>query len=77
MPSFKAQDPLTKINLGTEDEPKTIKVSSLLAKGDRNWLIDLIKQYKDCFAWDNYEVPGLSLSTYCPLRKVSNPINSG
>ena len=40
------------MNLGTKDESKTIKVNGLLAKKDVNRLIDLIKQYKDCFAWD-------------------------
>ena len=37
-----------------------IKVNDLLADGDVNWLITLIKQYKDCFTWDNYEVPKFS-----------------
>ena len=31
-PSFKAQGPLVKINVGTKEKPKIIKVNSLLAK---------------------------------------------
>ena len=50
VPSFEAQDPLIEVNLGTDHDPKMIKANGLLAKGNRNWLIGLIKQYKDCFA---------------------------
>ena len=42
-PSFEAQDPLIKVNLGTEEESRTIKVSGLLTKEDRNRLVDLVK----------------------------------
>ena len=60
VPSFKAQDSLIEANLGMEEELKTTKGNGLLAKEDRNRLIDLIKQYKDYFSWNNCEVPGLS-----------------
>ena len=43
VPNFKAQDPLIKVNLGMEEEPKTIKVNGLLVKEDRNQLIKFIK----------------------------------
>ena len=35
------------------------KVSGLLAKRDKNWLIELIIKYKDCFPWDYHEMPRL------------------
>ena len=50
VPSFETQDPLIEVNLGTEEKPNIIKVSGLPAEEDRNRLIELIKQYKDCFA---------------------------
>ena len=34
--SFEAQDPLIKVNMRMEEEPKTIKVSGLLAEENRN-----------------------------------------
>ena len=72
VPSFEAHDPLIEVNLKTRNEPETIKVSGLLAKGDHNRLINVIKQYKDYFAWDNCEMPMLSRE----LVKASNPISS-
>ena len=48
--NFEAQDALIETNLETNDDSKIVKFSGLLAKGDKNWLIDLIKQYKDYFA---------------------------
>ena len=60
MPIFEAWDPLININLGIEEKPKMTKVSSLLVEEDRVRLVNLIKQYKDCFAWDNCEMYGFS-----------------
>ena len=57
MLNFAAQNPLVEVDLGIEGEPRIIKVSGLLAKEDEVWLIKLIKQYMDYFAWDNYNVP--------------------
>ena len=59
MPNFEAQDPLVEVNLGIEEEQRVIKVSSFLAKEDKAQLVNLIKQYMNCFIWDNYEVPSL------------------
>ena len=42
--------------MGIKDELKITKVSGLLVKEDRNWLINLIKRYIDCFSWDNCKV---------------------
>ena len=36
------------------------KVNGLLTREDRSQLIDLIKRYKDYFAWENHIVPRLS-----------------
>ena len=49
MPSFKAQDPLIKVNLRTEEDPRMTKVSDVFAKEDKVHLVNLIKQYKDSF----------------------------
>ena len=49
MPSFEAQDPLIKANLGIEEEPRMTKVSNLLSKEDKVWLVNLINRYEDYF----------------------------
>ena len=39
IPSFKAQDPLIEVNLGTVDEPRMTKISGLLSQGERDQLV--------------------------------------
>jgi len=48
-PSFEAQDPLKEVNLGTNTNVRLTKISSFSADNDESRLIQLIKQYKDCF----------------------------
>ena len=48
-PSFEAQDPLEEVNLGTNTNVRLTKISSFSADNDESRLIQLIKQYKDCF----------------------------
>ena len=55
----KVQDPLEEINLGTEKEPRVTYVSSLLKEEVKKELVTLLKEFKDCFAWDYTEMPGL------------------
>ena len=44
-PNFEAQNPLVEVNLGTEKEPITIKVSGLLLEESQSQLVQLIKKY--------------------------------
>ncbi|CAL9029903.1 unnamed protein product, partial [Prunus brigantina] len=56
------QDPLLEINVGTEAEPRPLFVSQLLDPGLAAEIIGLLHEYKDCFAWDYHEMPGLPRS---------------
>ncbi|KAH7835325.1 hypothetical protein Vadar_025065 [Vaccinium darrowii] len=47
------QDPLEEVNLGSEDHPKPIYVSQRLPEVVKNAYIDLLHEYKDCFAWES------------------------
>ena len=49
MHSFKAQDPIVEINLGSKEKLRMIDVSGLLLEEDKARLVDLIKRYKDYF----------------------------
>lgn len=60
LPNLEAQDPMVEVNPGTADKPRTTKISGLLAETKREQLTALITKYKDCFAWDYHEMPGLS-----------------
>jgi len=44
-------DDVTECNIGTEKEPKFIKLSSSLSKEQRIEYMDILKQFVDVFAW--------------------------
>ncbi|OMO99378.1 reverse transcriptase [Corchorus capsularis] len=54
------QDPLLEIDLGTDGKHRPPYISQLLAEEDKLRIVALLKEYKDCFAWDYDEMPGLS-----------------
>ncbi|CAL2238303.1 unnamed protein product [Prunus armeniaca] len=56
------QDPLLEINVRTEPEPRPLFVSQLLNPEFATEIIGLLREYKDCFAWDYHEMPGLPRS---------------
>ncbi|XP_051113707.1 uncharacterized protein LOC127239549 [Andrographis paniculata] len=72
-PAFQAQDPLEDFDLSTDESPRITKVSALLKSEDRAALVTLIKEYRDCFAWDYDEMPGLARE----LVEHRLPINAG
>ncbi|GKV01725.1 hypothetical protein SLEP1_g14266 [Rubroshorea leprosula] len=53
------QDPLEEINLGSESEPKVTFISGSLEPQTRDQIVRLLHEFKDCFAWDYSEMPGL------------------
>ena len=53
---------LVEINIGPRDRPRPTYVSAQLDTKYKQELIDLIKEFKDCFAWEYYEMPGLDRS---------------
>lgn len=46
------QDPLMEVNLGTQEEYRITYKSQVLEPGMRKQIIQLLKQYRDCFALD-------------------------
>ncbi|CAL8993663.1 unnamed protein product [Prunus brigantina] len=54
------QDPLLEINLGTEDNHRPIYIDGLMEPELRAKMEELLREFKDCFAWDYTEMPGLS-----------------
>ncbi|CAL2229159.1 unnamed protein product [Prunus armeniaca] len=56
----KVQDPLLEINLGTKDNHRPIYISGLMEQELRTKMEELLSEFKDCFAWDYTEMPGLS-----------------
>jgi hypothetical protein len=59
---FMLADKLEEIDIGDGDKPRPTFVNANLDSSFREQLIKLLKEYKDCFAWDYSEMPGLDHS---------------
>jgi len=56
---IRAQDPLEEVDLGDGSIKRPTYVSAKITAEFRNRIGELLKDYKDCFAWDYNEMPGL------------------
>jgi hypothetical protein len=59
---FMSADKLEEIDIGDGDKPRLTFISANLESSFRKELIELLEEYKDCFAWDYSEMPGLDRS---------------
>ena len=59
---FTSVDELEEIDIGSRDRPRPTYVSAKLNPKYKQELIDLLKEFKYCFAWEYYEMPGLDQS---------------
>nr|AAM22019.1 Putative polyprotein [Oryza sativa Japonica Group]AAP52695.1 retrotransposon protein, putative, unclassified [Oryza sativa Japonica Group] len=59
---FMSAGDLEEIDIGLGDRPRPTFISKNLSPEFRTKLIELLKEYRDCFAWEYYEMPGLSRS---------------
>ena len=59
---FTSADELEEIDIGPGDRPRPTYVSAKLDPKYKQELIDLLKEFKDCFALEYYEMPGLDRS---------------
>nr|AAM74265.1 Putative retroelement [Oryza sativa Japonica Group]AAP53658.1 retrotransposon protein, putative, unclassified [Oryza sativa Japonica Group] len=59
---FMSADELEEIDIGPGDRPRPTFIRKNLSPEFRTKLIELLKEFRDCFAWEYYEMPGLSRS---------------
>ena len=59
---FMLADELEEIDIGLGDRPRLMYVSAKLDPKYKQELIDLLKEFKDCFAWQYYKMPSLDRS---------------
>lgn len=59
---FMSADDLEEVDIGPGDRPRPTFISKTLSSEFRTKLIELLKEYRDCFAWEYFEMPGLSRS---------------
>ena len=58
---FTSADELEEIDIGPGDRPRPMYVSAKLNPKYKQELIDLLKEFKDCFAWEYCNTPGVWL----------------
>ena len=83
-PKMTAKKELEVINLSDNlDVSKSISISMSLSAEERKCLIDLLHEYKDVFAWDYDEMPGInpglvahSLNVEPGTRPVVQPVRT-
>ena len=59
---FTSADELEEIDIGPRDRHRLMYVSAKLDPKYKQELIDLLKEFKNCFAWEYYEMPSLDQS---------------
>ena len=59
---FTSVDMLEEIDIGDGDRPRLTFISTNLDPEYKQELKKLLKEYKDCFAWEYYEMSGLDRS---------------
>ncbi|PKI50771.1 hypothetical protein CRG98_028835 [Punica granatum] len=52
-------EPTEEINVGMEEEPRTLKIGTSLNPTQRAWMIDFLTRYQEVFAWSYADMPGL------------------
>ena len=69
-------DLMEEINLNIMEEPRVTYINSLLPTNLKKHIILLLQEFKDCFAWNYYEMPELdrSIVEHClPIRPEFHP----
>ena len=59
---FTSADDLEEVDIGPRDKPRLTFISKKLDPVLRKEMITLLKEYRDCLAWDYTEMPGLDRS---------------
>ena len=71
------KEPLETIDLGSEEDPKEVRIGASLYLDVKSRLIKLLKEYVDIFAWSYQDIPGLDtniVENYLPLKLECPPI---
>jgi len=74
---MKAQDPLEEVDIGDGSVKRPTYVSTKIPIEFRDQIVELLKEYKDCFAWDYDKMPALSrkmVELKLPIRPGKKPV---
>ena len=73
-------DILEEIDIENGDRPRPTFISANLDPKYKQELKNLLREFKDCFAWEYYEMPGLdrSIVEHClPIKLEYRPYQQG
>ena len=73
---FTSADALEEVDIGDGDRPRPTFISAKLDPEYKQELVKLLKEYKDCFAWEYYEMLGLDRSIFkhqLPIKLGNRP----
>jgi hypothetical protein len=59
---FTSPNVLEEVDIGDDDRLRPTFISTKLDPEYKQELVNLLKEYKDCFAWEYYELLGLNRS---------------
>lgn len=59
---FTSANELEQVDIGDGSKPRPMFISAKLSSECKQQLIDLLKEFRDCFSWEYYEIPGLNRS---------------
>ena len=65
------------VNLGSEEDPKEVKIGASLHPNVKRGLIELLKEYVDIFAWSYQDMPCLDTNIvehHLPLKPECPPV---
>ena len=65
------------VNLGTNDEPKMVKIDNTLTSSEKDALVTLLKEFKEVFAWSYEDILGINIDIvqHCiPTDPAMKPI---
>src|ERR1043165_538877 len=71
------QDPLEEVDLGEKGDKRPTYISANIDPELKMKVISLLKEFKDCFAWDYNEMPGLSrdlVEHKLPMKDGAKPV---
>ncbi|KAL6185456.1 hypothetical protein ACLB2K_041589 [Fragaria x ananassa] len=61
----KVHNPIARVDIGTEEAPLLFSISAKLTKKERETLLSLLREYKDCFAERYEDMSGLAPELVC------------
>ena len=77
---FTSADALEEVDIGDGDRPRPTFISAKIDSEYKHKLVKLLKVYKDCFACEYYEMPGLDRSIvehHLPMKPGYRPHQQG